>query len=144
MEVTWISACQTDTLQYSKELYFWWPSHILVIKNPTFVHTVICHNYFWHLDISSSYIPMMTDLFNLTAIALHCTLSFQHAGTERYPSVHLKGYRLRLAAIINSHINKGDWELFDCTATQTSIKCHIWPPTHCSELMLIHFTEHLH
>ncbi len=24
-------------------------------------HTVTSHNYFWHLDISSSYIPMMTD-----------------------------------------------------------------------------------
>lgn len=23
--------------------------------------TLICHNYFWHIDVSSSYISMMTD-----------------------------------------------------------------------------------
>lgn len=107
-------------------MYFSWPLHELAIKtlllDKSVSHTLIWEcEYFWHLDISSSYIPMMTAFFiQLTAIPLHHTPAFQHAGTERYPSVHLKGYRLRRAAIISSHINKGEWGLFDWTVTQAN------------------------
>lgn len=101
-------------------------------------HTIFCHNYSltsWHLIILY---PYDDGYYKLTAVPLHCTLAFQYAGAEQCPSVYMKGCTLRCAAIISCYINKGDWGLFDWTVTQAGIKGHIWPPTRCSEQMLIH------